>query len=91
MVFLTRAVDLQRVYGLVSNGMFIASSTEGFVNNLFIAALQPSTPINTGTFNQNYTVTYTKSDQSGNSDLGSDPRCQLFSSDPMAQAPWAAL
>jgi uncharacterized protein (TIGR03437 family) len=58
--FLNRSTDvLTRVYGLVSNGIFIGSSTESGVNNIFIAARQPTTPITTQSFNQNYTIAYT--------------------------------
>lgn len=48
-----------RLYGLVANGVFIGSSTESGVNNLFVAALQSSTPVTDATFNQPFTLVYT--------------------------------
>lgn len=50
---------LGRVYGLVANGVFIGSSTESGVNNLFVAALKNATPVTETTFNQPFTLVYT--------------------------------
>ncbi len=48
-----------RIIGLVSNGIFIGSSTEGSVNNLFIAARQSATPVTSATFQRgNYAIDY---------------------------------
>ncbi|MFM2125562.1 MAG: hypothetical protein RL328_2013 [Acidobacteriota bacterium] len=46
------------VYGSVSNGVFIGSSTESGYNNLWVGALKPTTNVTTATFNQGYTVAY---------------------------------
>lgn len=57
--FLRRAnKDGGDVYGSVSNGVFIGSSTESGFNNLFIAALRPTTNPTAATFNQSYTIAY---------------------------------
>lgn len=58
--FLNRSSNiLERVYGMVSEGIFIGNTAESPVNSLFIAARQPTTNVTTATFNQNYTVAYT--------------------------------
>lgn len=46
------------VYGTISNGVFIGSTTEDQLNDLFIAAQAGGTPLTTATFNQNYTLAY---------------------------------
>jgi len=54
------AVSGDLVYGLVSNGIFIGSSTEDTVNNdFFIAAPVGSTPATNSTFQGNYWISYT--------------------------------
>ena len=47
------------VYGSVSNGVFVGSSTESGYNNLWVGALKPTTNVTTASFNQGYTVAYT--------------------------------
>ena len=47
------------VYGSVSGGVFVGSSTESGYNNLWIAALKPTTNVTTATFTQGYTIAYT--------------------------------
>jgi len=42
------------VWGLVSNGVFVGSSTDSGINNLFVAALAPSSPPTNGSFNGSY-------------------------------------
>jgi len=46
------------VYGLVSKGIFVGSSTEGAYNDTFIAAPVGSTPATNATFNGSYYVAY---------------------------------
>lgn len=47
-----------QVRGMVSNGVFIGSSTEGGYNNLFIAALLPASAPTVSTFSGTYTMGY---------------------------------
>src|SRR5207244_4225128 len=42
------------VWGLVSQGVFIGSSSDDHINNLFIAALAPSSAPTNASFNGNY-------------------------------------
>ena len=54
------AVSGDLVYGLVSKGIFIGSSTEDTMNNdFFIAAPVGSTPATNATFQGNYWISYT--------------------------------